>query len=194
MKDLVVLVADKDLEMTLTGLLMRPQSLNIRNISFDVFSHPQRDPGVRTNAHEFLRPLSQGYRRALVLFDREGCGADDLSVEEIAQEVQDKLENAGWHGRCAVVVIDPEMEIWVFAKSRLVAEIIAGGDAESLQAIWQKYSVAGELKPQKPKEAMEEVLRQKRIPRSSSLFRQLAERVSLRDCTDRSFVRLREVL
>jgi len=93
-----------------------------------------------------------------------------------------------------VVVIDPELEIWVFAKSRHVAEIIASGDAESLQAIWQKYSVAGELKPQKPKEAMEEVLRQKRIPRSSSLFRQLAERVSLRDCTDRSFVRLREVL
>ncbi len=194
MKDLVALVADKDMEMTLKGLFERPQSLGISRFSCDIFTHPQHDPGIRTSAHEFLRPYQHDYQRALVLFDREGCGTEHLSADEIAREVQNRLEDAGWRGRCAVVVIDPELEVWVFANSPHVPEVLAGGDSKTFSKIRQKYSAPGQVKPEKPKEAMEEVLRQKRIPRSSSLFQQLAQKVSLRGCTDRSFTRLREVL
>lgn len=114
MKDLVILVADKDMEMTMRGLLPRPQSLGIRAIQYDLYTHPQHDPGVRTHAAEFLRPYQKMYHNA--------------------------------------------------------------------------------SKPENPKSAVEEIIRLKKIPRSSALFQRLAERVSLSRCTDRSFARLRETL
>lgn len=194
MKDLVILVADKDMEMTLRGLLSRPQSLGVRAIQYDIYTHPQHDPGVRAHAAEFLRPYHKMYRYALVLFDREGCGADAVSAEQIAQSVQQQIENAGWQERCAVVVIDPELEVWVFSDSPHVAEVIADGDAQALRAVLARHTGENRLKPENPKSAMEDIIRLKKIPRSSALFQRLAEKVSLSRCTDRSFVRLRETL
>ncbi|MEJ5295819.1 MAG: hypothetical protein WHT28_11335 [Fimbriimonadales bacterium] len=73
-KDLVILVADRDMEQTLLGLLSRPKALGIREVSYDIFAHPGRDPGVFLQGAEFLRPFTDQYDFALVLFDREGCG------------------------------------------------------------------------------------------------------------------------
>ena len=47
-KDLVVLVADQDIEFCLKGLLSRHKSLNPRKLStqyYDVYRHPGKDPG-----------------------------------------------------------------------------------------------------------------------------------------------------
>lgn len=55
-KDLVVLVADKNTEYTLKGLFTRNQSIGIRDISqsTDVFVHFQRDPGCYNQGIDFL--------------------------------------------------------------------------------------------------------------------------------------------
>ena len=45
-KDLVVLVADKDMEHALKGLLGRPRALGIREIEADIRVHPRHDPCV----------------------------------------------------------------------------------------------------------------------------------------------------
>lgn len=45
-------------------------------------------------------------------------------------------------------------------------------------------------KPTRPKEAMEAVLRHNKKPRSSAVYRGLAEKVSFKRCTDRSFLKL----
>lgn len=50
------------------------------------------------------------------------------------------------------------------------------------------------IKPVRPKEAMEDALRSVRLPRSSALYRQLAQQVSLSRCTDESFLKLRKIL
>ncbi|MGQ9859519.1 MAG: hypothetical protein ACUVS3_12650 [Thermodesulfobacteriota bacterium] len=69
MKDLVVLVPDKNTEAAMKALLEhRQHALGIRPITFDIFVHPRRDPGVYHEAEEFLRPLQSQYRYALVLF------------------------------------------------------------------------------------------------------------------------------
>ncbi|MEJ5276988.1 MAG: hypothetical protein WHU94_13845, partial [Thermogemmata sp.] len=68
MKDLVVLVADKNMEHALKGILGRPAALHIRPITFDIFIHPRRDPGVLNYAPNFLRLHMAKYRYALVLF------------------------------------------------------------------------------------------------------------------------------
>jgi hypothetical protein len=54
-KDLIVLVADADMEAAVRGLLSRPSALGIRPISFDVKRHVQRDAGCRSGAHDLLR-------------------------------------------------------------------------------------------------------------------------------------------
>ena len=50
-KDLIILVADKNMEHTIKGLLARPPALGIRPLSFDIRVHPERDAGCRGEAH-----------------------------------------------------------------------------------------------------------------------------------------------
>ena len=72
----IVLAADKHIAASLEVLIgQRRADLDIRPISFDVRRHPESDPGCRTKAVEFLRPLINQYRWALVVFDHQGCGS-----------------------------------------------------------------------------------------------------------------------
>ncbi|MGC8784315.1 MAG: methylation-associated defense system protein MAD4 [Armatimonadota bacterium] len=194
MRDLVLLVADKDMEMTIHGLLSRPFALGIRTVEYDVFTHPRHDPGVRMEAADFLRAYQSEYGHAVVLFDRIGCGAEDLSAEDLENVVRDSIQKTGWYQRCEVVVIDPELEVWVFAQSPHVYQVLAGGDEEYFRISLSKYPAAANGKPERPKELMEQILRGKNIPRSSALYLKLAERVSLSRCSDRAFLRFRETL
>ena len=92
MKDLVTLVADKNMEYALRGLLERATALEIRDITYDAFVHPRRDPGCLNEAHDFLRPLHTVYRHALVVFDHQGCGREGDAPECVANEVRLRLE------------------------------------------------------------------------------------------------------
>ncbi len=46
-------------------------------------------------------------------------------------------------------------------------------------------------KPERPKEGIEAALRMAKLLRSSALYRSIAEKISLRRCTDPAFIRLR---
>ena len=72
--DLFVLAADLDMSSALEGLLSRSGDLGIRDVTFDICRHPDRDSGCRTGSVEFLRPHLERYDRALIVFDRHGCG------------------------------------------------------------------------------------------------------------------------
>lgn len=194
-KDLIVLVADKDMEQAVKALLKRHESLRIRqDITFDVLVDPGHDPKVFLRAHEFLRPYQNQYRYCLVMFDRIGSGQEDRSAKNLEDEVQSRLEKAGWRGRCAVVVLDPELEVWVFVDSPRVAEVIARCD-EDLVNKKKKCDVdLSTGKPNHPKEVMREILNEKRIPWSSALHGKLAEKVSLAKCQDKAFKKFSEVL
>lgn len=47
MKDLVVLVADKNAEFALRGALQRSEALGIRPMTSEFLMHPERDGGAR---------------------------------------------------------------------------------------------------------------------------------------------------
>ncbi|HGT3446895.1 TPA: hypothetical protein ACM2Z0_005479, partial [Pseudomonas aeruginosa] len=49
---------------------------------------------------------------------------------------------------------------------------------------------AGVAKPPRPKEAAEWVLRQTRRPRSSAIYQELAEYISIKGCTDAAFAEM----
>jgi hypothetical protein len=56
------------------------------------------------------------------------------------------------------------------------------------------YHFDARAKPIRPKEAMEDALREVRKARSSSIYSALGETVSLDRCVDPTFLRLRELL
>jgi len=194
-RDLVVLVADLDMEHAIRGLLGRSHALRIREgLTFNIFRHPERDPGVLRQAHEFLRHLRAAYRYALVMFDRQGCGQEHRSSSDLENEVEQLLRVSGWGDCCAAVVLDPELEIWVFTNSYHVVTQIANGDEELYRRTLAACSCFPNGKPRAPKEVMESLLRIKRIPRSPALYGELARQVGLTRCQDRAFQRLRSVL
>lgn len=195
MKDLVVLVADKDIESSVKGLLKRPESLQIRDISFDVFVHPQRDPGCLNNSADVIGGLSSDYSYALIIFDKEGCGWENKSLDEVHEHVSQSL--ASWTTRVAAVTIDPEIEAWVWSDSPHVDRILGWEGRNPNLRDWllsRGFLQNGRLKPDRPKEAMEAALRVTRIPRSSSLYGDIATNVGLNRCTDISFERFKTLL
>jgi hypothetical protein len=196
-KDLAILIADKNMEGALRGLLSRSQSLGLKDIVCDLYVHPERDPGCLLRGHDFLRPFAHRYAHGLVIFDREGSGQDALERSVLEQQVEARLSSAGWSDRAAAVVIDPELEIWVWNDSPHVEAALGWEAGGSSLREWLKqkgWLPEGHSKPTQPKRAVEEALRIARRPRSSSVYHQLAQKVSIDRCVDPSFLRLRQIL
>jgi len=191
--DLVVLVPGKDERETIDGLLSaRRESLGIHPIRFQVLVHPRRDAGCFHEAPEILQTFCRRARYSMVLFDFEGCGQESRSAAEVAADLAGRLIAAGWEERTEVVVIDPELEVWLWTDSpRIEAELGWEGRAVVLRE-WLRdggWWPSGARKPLRPKEALERVLRESRLPRSSAIYGRLARRVGLRRCEDESFQR-----
>jgi hypothetical protein len=195
--DLLVLTADKDTAFALEGLLRRPDSLGIRSINKQIFTHPRRDPAVLRQSQDFLRPFLNRASFALVLLDREGCGDEGAARTVLESQVENLLELNGWQGRCAVVVIDPELEAWVWSDSRHVDAVLGwpwqGRDLRTW-LLEKQFLQSGQLKPARPKEAVEAALREARRRRSSSIYRDLAGKVGFARCVDPAFLKLVQVL
>lgn len=195
-KDLILLVPDRDIEATLKGLLNRHKALGIRPVTFDIRVHPNRDPGCYGESDRFLQSFIKQYYYSLVVFDYEGCGCRE-NRNEAERKVEDKLNNVGWAERSRAIVLYPELEIWVWNKSPHVEEVLGWKNQEKPLRQWLvDKGYCSELygKPERPKEAMEAVLRVVKKPRSSAIYQQLAERVSLDGHTEPAFVKLKESL
>lgn len=94
-------------------------------------------------------------------------------------------------------MIEPELEAWVFSDSPHVAEALGWSGRTPDLATWLReggFWEPGRVKPEDPKRAVDEALREARVRRSSSIYRTLAGKVSLQRCRDASFLNLRGVL
>lgn len=195
--DLVVLVPDKQMEATLRSLLHRHASLQVKPFSFEILVHPRRDPGCRGESAALLSVYASRAKYALVLFDREGCGEEQLPRETLESNVEAALAASGWTGRSSVVVISPELEAWVWSDSPVVDQTVGwAGLAPSLRQwlVEQQLVVANDSKPSKPKEAFEAALKKVRKRRSASIYGELAAKVGLGRCTDPAFQKLKNIL
>ena len=195
-RDLIVLAADLSMQVAILGVLSRHHSLGIREISHVVMAHPNRDSGVFQGAHSFLQAQNRNYRHALAVCDRHGCGKEALIREELETSIENRL-SIHWADRAAAVVIDPELESWVWADSPHVAQAVGWpGGMPSLRDWLRKEGllVEGRAKPADPKAALDRALRLTGKRRSSSLFQALAAIVSLQGCIDPAFLKLRATL
>lgn len=195
--DLFVLVPGRDERASLSAILHRPESLGIRSLRWRIEQHEARDAGCLLRAHEYLRTALNESAHALVVFDREGCGKERRTREELEREVEARLASSGWGDRAVAVVIDPELEMWVWSDSPHVSGVLGWNDQPTGLRDWlteQGLLQGGQVKPDRPKEAMERVLGRIHRPRSSRIYGELAQRVSLERCTDPAFMKLRRVL
>lgn len=196
-RDLVVLVADKDMEHALKGLFARPQSMSIRPVVYDTFVHPQHDPACARRGVSFLARMSTQYDHGLLLFDHEGSGREATPSDELQREIDGHLATSAWGERAKAVVVDPELEAWVWSPPPHVDDVAGWtGRAPSLREwlVTEGWLREGAPKPARPKAAFHSALRAAGVARSASLYQQIAERVSLRRCEDRSFRRLQRTL
>ena len=143
--DLVVLVPDLDIAGTVEGLLNRPETVGARPVSFSITRHLRRDSGCRSGAAERLREYIRDYRYTIVLFDKHGCGDPGERRESIRDDVELRLSRNGWRDRCRAIVIEPELEAWIWNRSREVPSILGWkGDYGSLRNwLTSKAAVVG---------------------------------------------------
>lgn len=196
-RDLVVLAADKDMEHALKGLFTRPEALNIRAIEADILVHPQHDPACARRGVAFLSNLSERYRYGLLMFDHEGSGRERERTEDLQESLNEDFARSAWGGRAKAIVLSPELEAWIWTDSPHVEEVAGWKGRRPPLRRWmtdQGWLGENEVKPERPKEAFQAVLREARRPRSASLYQQIAQRVSFRHCTDRSFLAFKDVL
>lgn len=197
MKDLICLVADRDIEATIRAVLGRPGALGLRGLSFDIFTHPRRDPGCFNESPGFLASFRNDYQRALVVFDRDFGGGVHTTAEQLETSLNERLARANLQQWAGVVVIDPEIEIWVWSDSPNVDAALGWtGRQPSLrdwlaqQALWP----VAQAKPTDPKVAFRRALRVATRPASPAIFASLGSTVSVDRCTDQSFARFRTIL
>lgn len=196
MSDLFVLAADLDMEAAIRALLKRHDHIGIRKIESDTDRHPEHDPGCFNDPVTHLRPQIGQFAHALVIFDRKGCGSD-ASREGIQAQVEQNLARNGWQDRSKVIVIDPELESWVWVRSAKVANTLGWrGRYDELRAwlgerdLWAAHTA----KPQHPKDAYRAALREGGKRPSAALFRELAANVPLDRCRCPAFNDLCETL
>jgi len=179
------------------GILSRPEALEIRAISAEFIVHPEHDPGCVRTPHHYLRSFLRTHAHALVVLDREGCGLEGKTRSDLEQEIESLLAKNGWSSRCAAVMLDPELETWVWSDSPEVDVQLGWAGRQPDLRTWLREEgllPPGSGKPVRPKEAMRRALYVVKKPWSSSIHHGLARSVSLRRCTDAAFAKLRDTL
>jgi hypothetical protein len=193
-KDLIVLVADKNMEYTIRAGLERPRSLGIRPVTFEVLQHVQRDAGVRSTGPELIRLMRRTFSHSLIVLDYDGSGAQE-SAEELEARLDRELRSV-WASDAKAIAIVPELEAWIWGSDNALKPVLAWPHEVSIRT-WVSvagFTVSEEGKPDPPKEAFEAVLRECQVPRSSAVYASVAGRISISRCTDPALVRLRDQL
>jgi hypothetical protein len=210
-RPVVFLVADKNMNEVFRAFLERDgfhHQLRCGHFDFhekrDLFRHPRSDPGVYNEAHVFLAPYVQTHERAVVVLDAAWDGAPAGGARQIESDISKRLANS-WE-KFKVIVIDPELENWIWITQQLPDHRIVIHD---LVASSFKYRANQPLKeflqergnwrddiqkPKDPKAAVERVLRLTNTPRSSSLYRNIVRGASVARCQDPTFQALLETL
>lgn len=190
--DLVVVVADKDIEQSIEGVLSRPKAVGMRKVDYLLVVHPNHDPGCYETGDQLAAAFRAECNHALVVFDRDWQGAPSSDADVLASHVEQKLTTT-WRDCARCIVIDPEVEQWVWSDSPHVAEAVSWpGSTADLRAWLQGECLwpDGATKPPDPKAAFLKALRKVRKPPSSAIFARLASTVSFGRCSDSAFLRV----
>ena len=202
-RDCVFLLADTNMKASFEGFFSRPgfqHSLKCGWIDIDPVqdikvASGDNDPGLYTRAHELLKPYLKTHRHAVVALDAQWDGSP--GAEKIRIHIENMLTINGWEvGRFVVIVIDPELEVWILQRNVHVAKEIGFygiddmlSDTDLLRALQEERH-----KPTSLKETLNAILRKKGLPITSARYKKITAHVSVSDCRDSAFLHLVEKL
>ncbi len=127
MRDCIFLLADKNMEAAFIGFLTRDGfhfSLEIHHFDVDllqdiIVDEMGNDPGIYTRAHEFLRSYQRTHRHAVIVLDNAWEGSPGVAA--IEDNISQNMRATGWdENDFVVIVINPELEIWILQDSPVV--------------------------------------------------------------------------
>ena len=194
MVDLLVVVADKNMQFGVSGGLNRADALGIRSISAEFIVHPNKDGGMRKDGPELAALRRKRATHSVLLLDYEGCGERDTALA-LEQNLDNRLAKT-WGDLAKAIVIEPEVDIWIWGSDNALQTILGWTGRPPIRA-WLSaagFQMGANGKPDRPKEALEAVMEELRRPRSSSYYEEITSRISLQNCHDAAFVRLRDRL
>ncbi|MEP3480582.1 MAG: hypothetical protein ABJZ55_15135 [Fuerstiella sp.] len=155
------------------------------------------DGGVFKHCHRMLQ--ENGYmdthERLVVMLDQQFGG--ELPAAEVRAEILERLKVNGWgDDRADVVVIDPELEVWIWQDSPHVQTALGYNGTGSLRDALKDDDrwPEGSDKPNQPKDLIKQLCREHRTPYSSAIYRDVVEMVSAQHCQDPAFRQLTESL
>lgn len=199
MRECIFLLADTNMRATFEGFFTRPafhQRLGCGTFDFDVqkdikVAAGDNDPGLYTRGHELLRPFQKTHQRAVMVMDAAWAGSP--GADAIKQHMAREILSTGWkENTFQVIVIDPELENWIWQKNDHVASGLGFANITSLladsdiQDSWPQDAA----KPDQPKEVLEKLLKKRKLPRSSAIYKRITSKVSVQHCQDGSFQEL----
>ncbi len=202
-RDCLFFVADAAMADVVDGFLARghlDQRIGCREFDFD-FERDMlvgsrlggyTDGGIYKHCHRLLQEngYMETHEHLIVMLDQQFGG--DRPAAEVREETLGRLRANGWsEDKADVIVIDPELEAWIWQDSPHVEAAVGftGGslrDALRNEDQWPE----GHDKPPKPKELFQRVCRRYRTPYSAALYRDIVQRVSVKQCNDPAFQQL----
>jgi len=166
MKDLLLYVADADAQAFMNSLLNKPLALSIRQITFDIERHPQRDSGMVQSGAELARMKKSQYQKVLLTWDHHGSGRDHKqSPEQVEEEIQNKLDSYTWRGNSSVTIFMPELEQWLWYSENALISYCNITIEQLRKWLDERSNKLGKtvdaLKTEQPKELFEYVMRER---------------------------------
>jgi hypothetical protein len=153
---------------------------------------------VFTNAPKWVLGHTKKHRHAVIVLDREfGTAYDAVFLHD---DLVKRIAQTGWPlDRFEVVVIDPEIEAWIWQQNKRVADALHAKSMAEVTAIlaaagYAWTSTVPKLAPNRPKEALEAVLRHKQLRWSSAYHKKITESIPVAKCSEPTFVELRNTL
>jgi hypothetical protein len=217
MRELAVLVADEGLKQMFQTFFARNrfyESIGCNHFDIDPANDikceaGQTDAAIFKRGHDLARPLKYTHRRLLVVLDRDWDGKRRKTADQIKNQIESNLAR-DWN-EYAVVVIDPELECWVWSTTTAdratyevhphVKQCLAYEGERTLRQWLQDSDLwaEGESKPKDPKGAYHATIKHARsrgskIRPSNAIFGKIVSRISPTTCVDPAFNALKEQL
>ncbi|MBN2092392.1 hypothetical protein JW964_22415 [candidate division KSB1 bacterium] len=198
MKDLLVLVADKDAELLIKELLWRiPHLENLAEFSSEIIRHPQRDEGIANRASDYVQSFVNDFRFLIVLSDYNGSGKKYIPRVQLETEFENQFNQNGWSDRNACIFFEPELEAWFWVKHNFLHRLLDWQDEQNIYEWLEQEGFQfndNSQKPLRPKEAFEAVLKKQKIPHSSAIYARFARITDYRQCVDPTFLKFLSTL
>jgi hypothetical protein len=204
MRDCMFYVADQNMAETFKGFLTRPQfhlSLSCSPFEFDPLydlarAEGKTDGGLWRHAGSLCKGYLHTHRRLVICLDRDFGGSP--GQVQIRTDIETQLLNVGWDAtNFKVLVIDPELEQWIWQNNVHVESALNHKGGQSLREMLAASGdwPTGNAKPIDPKKVLERIVTQNlRGNRSSTLYSKISSRVSVGGCQDVEFIALKQQL